>query len=189
MLESLITTYGYIAIFLGTFLEGETILVLGGFLAHRGYLALSGVMAAAFLGSLAGDQLFFYLGRRHSAWILSRRRSWRAKIERVHRLLHRYHTPVIVGFRFFYGLRTVTPFVIGMSPVPAGKFLALNALGAAVWAVLIGSGGFLFGHALQLILGNIKRYELAILSAMAAAGLLIWAGHFLRARAQRRSQA
>jgi membrane protein DedA with SNARE-associated domain len=36
--EKLVTDFGYIAIVVGTFLEGETILVLGGFLAHRGYL-------------------------------------------------------------------------------------------------------------------------------------------------------
>ena len=40
MLESLIDTYGYLTILIGTFLEGETILVLGGFAAHRGYLHL-----------------------------------------------------------------------------------------------------------------------------------------------------
>jgi membrane protein DedA with SNARE-associated domain len=28
-------TYGYLAVFLGTLLEGETILLLGGYAAHR----------------------------------------------------------------------------------------------------------------------------------------------------------
>lgn len=36
-LESLIIAYGYPALFAGTFLEGETIVVIAGFLAHRGY--------------------------------------------------------------------------------------------------------------------------------------------------------
>ena len=47
-LESIVDTYGYLAVLLGTFLEGETILVLGGFAAHRGYLALPWVIVAAF---------------------------------------------------------------------------------------------------------------------------------------------
>jgi len=72
-LESIVDTYGYVAVLLGTFLEGETILVLGGFAAHRGYLALPGVILAAFIGSLCGDQLFFFLGRRHSQAVLARR--------------------------------------------------------------------------------------------------------------------
>ena len=66
---------GYLSILIGTFLEGETILVLGGLAAHRGYLSLAGVIMAAFIGSLCGDQLFFYLGRRHSQAVLARRPS------------------------------------------------------------------------------------------------------------------
>ena len=62
-LQSLIDTYGYLAILVGTFFEGETILVLGGFAAYRGYLHLPWVIIAAFVGSLCGDQLFFFLGR------------------------------------------------------------------------------------------------------------------------------
>ena len=58
-MESLIENYGYLAILIGTLLEGGTILVLGGFTAHQGYLALPWVILAAFAGSLCGDQLFF----------------------------------------------------------------------------------------------------------------------------------
>lgn len=57
-LESLVTSYGYPAVLVGTFLEGETILVLAGFLAHRGYLDLPLVILTAFLGTFTGDQLF-----------------------------------------------------------------------------------------------------------------------------------
>ena len=35
-LQSFVDTYGYMAIMVGTFFEGETILVLGGFMPHRG---------------------------------------------------------------------------------------------------------------------------------------------------------
>ena len=48
-MEQFVATYGYAAIALGTFFEGETILVIGGFLAHRGYLGLPGVIAGAAL--------------------------------------------------------------------------------------------------------------------------------------------
>ncbi|MFZ1201027.1 MAG: hypothetical protein WAO07_12740 [Desulfobacterales bacterium] len=47
-LKSLIENYGYVAIFIGTFLEGETVLVLAGLAAHQGYLLLSGVIFVAF---------------------------------------------------------------------------------------------------------------------------------------------
>ena len=47
-LEILVSAYGYPALFIGTFLEGETILVIAGFLAHRGYLELPWVIVIAF---------------------------------------------------------------------------------------------------------------------------------------------
>jgi len=58
-LQSIVENYGYAAILIGTFLEGETILVLAGLAAHQGYLILTWVILAAFAGSLCGDQLFF----------------------------------------------------------------------------------------------------------------------------------
>ena len=58
-MEYWINTYGYAAVFIGCFFEGETILVLGAFAAHRGYLSLAGVCFAAFMGTFLGDQLYY----------------------------------------------------------------------------------------------------------------------------------
>ena len=178
-LESLIDTYGYWALLIGTFLEGETILVAGGFAANQGYLTLPGVILAAFAGSLCCDQLLFYLGRRHSAFILSKRPSWKSRLTKANKLLDRYQTSLILLFRFFYGFRTILPFVIGMSAVSMRKFLLLNAIGAMAWAVVIGSCGYIFGHALELLIGNIKRYEHLLILAVFLTGALIWVLYFM----------
>jgi membrane protein DedA with SNARE-associated domain len=181
-LESVVDSYGYLAVLLGTFVEGETILVLGGFAAHRGYLALPWVIVAAFFGSLCGDQLFFFLGRRHSQAVLARRPAWKARVDKANRLLERFRTPYIVVFRFLYGLRSVSPFVIGMSSVPVRQFILLNAIGALAWAVVVGTGGYLFGSALEVVIGDVKRYEVEALLAIAIIGLLVWTVHLYRGR-------
>jgi membrane protein DedA with SNARE-associated domain len=62
-LECLVRNYGYWALLAGTFLEGETILIIGGLLAKLGLLKLSTVMGIAFIGSFSGDQVYFYIGR------------------------------------------------------------------------------------------------------------------------------
>jgi membrane protein DedA with SNARE-associated domain len=183
-LESFIDAYGYLAVLVGTFLEGETVLVLGGFAAHRGYLHLPWVMLAAFIGSLLGDQLFFFLGRWHSQAVLARRPSWKVRVEKAQKLIDRFRTPFILVFRFLYGLRTVSPFVIGMSSVPSAQFIFLNAAGALVWAVTVGAGGYLFGEALEIMIGNVKRYEKIVLVVIAVIGLVIWGIHFLLKRPQ-----
>ena len=173
-LESLIDTYGYVAILVGTFFEGETILVLGGFAAHRGYLDLPGVILAAFVGTLLGDQLFFVLGRRHSEKILAKRPSWKRRVEKAQDRVRRFRIPFLIGFRFLYGLRSVTPFVVGMSDVPAPLFVFLNALGAMVWAIAVGIGGYLFGNVLEIFIENAKRYEVYAFITIAAGGAVIW---------------
>jgi len=186
-LEALVDTYGYLTILIGTFLEGETILVLGGFAAHRGYLDLYGVILAAFVGSLCGDQLFFFLGRRHSRAILAKRPSWKIRADKVHLLLERFHTPLILAFRFLYGLRTIAPFVIGMSNVTTRKFLVLNSIGALIWAVAVGAGGYLFGHVLEVFITDIKHYEKEALIFIAIVGFLVWIIYFFRRKIKKSS--
>ena len=186
MIEHWITSYGYFAVAVGTFLEGETIVVLAGFAAHRGYLGLPQVVAAAFAGTLAGDQLLFHLGRGRSEAVLRRRPSWRQPVERVRRLLERHQLLVVLGFRFLYGLRTATPFAIGLSGFPRARFLVLNAVGAAVWATAVGTLGYLFGHTLETLLGEVKRYEVVVLLVVAGGGGVIWAAHCLRGRRHRK---
>ena len=184
-LAELLDTYGYLALVVGTFLEGETVLVLAGFAAHRGYLSLPLVILAAFTGSFLGDQLFFHLGRRKGEAFLRRRVTWVPKVERVQGLIERHHLPFILGFRFLYGLRTVSPFAIGMSDVPTRRYLVLNLIGAAVWAAAVSYLGYSLGEAAEALLGQIRRYELGIFAAIAALGTILWGVHFARRRRQR----
>lgn len=89
---------------------------------------------------------------------------------------------MILGFRFLYGLRTVTPFVLGRSGVSPGYFFLLNTLSALVWSVGVGIGGYLFGNFLKLIMGDLKRYEFEVFCAIASIGGLIWGIYFYRIR-------
>jgi len=178
--------YGYAVLVAGTFFEGETILVLGGLAAKLGYLHLPGVIAAGFAGTLMGDQLYFQLGRRHGPGILARLPRWRAPADRAFALVERHPDLVIVAFRFLYGLRTVTPFVLGMSQVPAWRYTLLNAAGGLTWATAVAGAGYLVGHAAEVWLGELKRYEGALAAAVAAAGALVWVVHLLRTRRRNR---
>lgn len=181
-LEQLITTYGYLALVFGTFFEGETVLIMGGFLARRGYLHLPGVILAAFLGTLAGDQLFYCFGRRKGAAFLDRRAVWRPKLARIQGMLRDHQLAVILGFRFLYGLRTVAPFLIGTSGVRPARFVLLNVIGAAAWSAIVGCLGYSLGLTVELFLAEAKRYETAVLGAIAGAGAAAWLVHFYRER-------
>lgn len=180
--EELISTYGYAAVAIGTFLEGETILILGGFAAHRGYLELPWVILCTFLGTLRGDQLYYYIGRTKGKSALKKRPYWKAKSDKVFLLLNRHQIWLILGFRFLYGLRTVTPFLIGISKISPARFLILDIFGASIWAMIIGTSGYLFGYTLEIIIGDIKHYELLIFFILASVGGVLWLFHLRKKR-------
>lgn len=176
-LPELLSQYGYFAVFIGSILEGETILVLAGFAAHQGYLSFPVVVLLALLGGTLGDQIYFFLGRFYGGNILARFPQLASRTGSVRQLIERYHTSLIVGVRFMYGFRIIGPLVIGMSEVCAWRFILLNLCGATAWSILIGGAGYLFGQTLQLLTINIKRYEGIALVVMV---ILVFIFHLIR---------
>lgn len=187
-LRQIVETYGYLAVFVGAFLEGETILILAGFAARLGYLQLHWVILLAIIAGTLGDQLYFYLGRRYGDRMLRRSRSIQVRARKFGRLLRRYQTPLVLVIRFLYGLRIVGPIVIGMSRVHPAKFVVLNVAGAVIWAIVVAGAGYLFGSALELLLKDIKRYEGLALAALVALSMLAWAAYSYRSRKSRNGQ-
>ncbi|MDX1604890.1 MAG: DedA family protein [Candidatus Competibacterales bacterium] len=172
--EQLIADYGYWAVLFGTFLEGETVLVLGGLAARLGELQLTWVIAAAFVGTLCGDQLYFFLGRRYGRrWLISRTR-WQRRAARLDVLMQRWGILLILVFRFMYGVRTMAVLVFGMSGISVWRFAALNALGALLWASTIASLGFAFGHGLDWLLQASTNQRLIVIGVAAALALGLW---------------
>lgn len=187
-LEHFIQEYGYLAILIGTFIEGETIVVLGGLAAHLGYLELQWVMASAFAGSFFGDQLYFYVGRHYGPRIIAKRLSWQANAEKVYKLLRRHQDILILTFRFYYGLRNVTPFAIGASQVSRVRYFTLNLIGAVIWAIALGWLGYLFGEAGRLFLDDFHQKGLLVLGVLVVVGVVIWFVSLMRARRRARER-
>ncbi len=180
MLESLLTSYGYPILIVGTFFEGETVMILAGVAAHIGYLSLEWVILCGFCGTFFGDQLYFILGRRHGKSMLAKHPAWQAPANKVMEKLERHKNLLILSFRFLYGIRTVTPFVIGMSGVSYLRYTSLSLIGAGIWATSIGAAGYYFGQAVEAVLGDIKHYELELIAAITVIAALIWLTHFFR---------
>jgi membrane protein DedA with SNARE-associated domain len=157
-------------------------MVLGGLAAYLGYLDLLWVILIAFLGTVMGDQLIFYLGRWHSRAILAWRPGLEARLDRVDRLIERHRLQLILIFRFLYGLRIITLFGLGMSRVPATYFFLLSVLSALVWVAVMGIGGYLFGNILWVVIVNMKHYGFRALGLIAFIGGLIWGVYFYRSK-------
>lgn len=156
-IEQTIAQYGgyfYLVTFAWTALEGETFVLLAGYAASHGLLNLPILLICAWLGSFAGDQFYFLLGRRYGTRVLQRFPRWQPGVDRALRLLERYNTGFILSFRFIYGVRNFSSFAMGMSPLRWVRFLMLNFVAAGLWAGVFAGGGYMFGEALSAMLGD-----------------------------------
>ena len=184
-LPGLIDSYGYIAVAVGAFLEGETILALAGLAAYRGYMDFYTVVVVAMICGFGGDQFYFWLGRYRGAKMLARFPDLAARTQRFDQLLARWHAPLIIAIRFMYGFRIVGPILLGMGRVPGWKFAVYNFIGAAIWAPLIAGLGYMFGNVLESVLHDLKRVELFAFLALLAIGISVYLVHWWRARREK----
>ncbi len=181
--HALLHTYGYYAILLWTFLEGETVVIIAGMLAQQGLLNPVLIAVCAFCGSCTSDQIMFMLGKYKGPAVLARFPRLAKNTAKAEALIHKYETALILGFRFVYGVRNVTPILLGINKVSHVKFLVLNVIGAAVWACAFTAGGYFFGKLFSAIMETASHMVLYVLLGAAAAAAGIW---YLRQRRRTR---
>jgi membrane protein DedA with SNARE-associated domain len=183
MLAAFLARYGLLSIFLGAGIEGEAAAIAGGILAHKGLVPLWAAMLAAACGSCIVDQAYFFVGRhcRSYAWV--DRLARKPAFDKALAFLERHPTAFILGFRFVYGMRTISPIAIGTSRIPTEQFVPLNMLAAAVWGPLFIWIGYVFGKTVDPLLSRLSEGALIAvvvgLAAAAAVGTIVW---FIRRR-------
>lgn len=174
--KELLLDYGPLVVLLWTFFEGEMVLLVAGFLAQKGYMSLEWCVLAAFLGSMLGDQLYFWIGRMFGAQIFEWRPSWHQKADRALGMLVRYQNLFILTFRFIYAVRNVASFAIGFAGVSLRRFALLNAVAALLWALSFGYGGYYFGKTLKHFIGQAEEIEAIALGVLVCfiGGIWLW---------------
>ena len=173
-LETIVAQFGYPALIIGLLVEGETMLILGAFMAHRGYLDLPLVILIGWITSFSSDQFFFWMGRLKGNQFLDNRPNWKPHVEKAKSLLGWNTNLLFLGVRFMYGLRTVLPFVIGMAKFDSKKFVLLNFIGAFLWALTFGLAGHFIGQLMAAIFEDVKEHELMIVIGIILIGACIW---------------
>ena len=167
-INGLITQYGYLALLIGCIAEGETFTLLGGVAAHEGLLHFSGVVLAAMVGGIIGDQLLFWLGRRYGTRILRRFSKHQETIGKAKRLIQKHPNWFVIGSRFMYGFRVVGPIIIGTSRVKPLRFFILNVIGAALWALIFVTLGYFAGEIITPWLHKLDQHVKPLLWLVAA---------------------
>ena len=172
--DAFIGPLGYFAVFLGTMLEGESVLALAGLAAQHGYLSFPAVVGVAVVGAFLGDQGFFFIGRRYGDRVLARFPSLAARAPRIQALLRRWDVLAVVLVRFLYGMRVAGPIVIGASGIPAWRLALFNFIGALIWAPLVAGIGYFAGQALEMWVGRLHYAGIIALMVVALGGVLAW---------------
>ena len=153
----LIKEYGYIILFIWSFFEGETGLIMAGILSYTGDMNLWLSILVGALGGFLGDQFYFYLGRLNKEWVLKEFKPYRRKIAQARLLLQKYGGWVIFFQRFIYGMRTIIPLTIGVVGYDPKKFAIINLISAFVWASISIIGAYIFGEELLNLLKWLKH--------------------------------
>lgn len=173
--------YGYVAIALGSFLEGEAVVLAGGLAAFHGHLDAMIVFCVASLASFCGNLPYFIVGRRYGAALLTKRPALAKRKDHINDLLIRHSVILVLSMRFLYGLRIAGLLALGMSNISARRFLALDFIGGIIWAGSVTAAGFGVARLVDAVLGksdNVERlsFMIAILACVAVTF------HFIRRR-------
>ena len=165
--------YRYLVIFFGTVVEGEVVLIAGGFLVYEGHLNFVAMVSLATLAAIMGDNLFYWLGRNQRMGI---RHSWAARLFNFigeHRLfkgeefVRRHGGKSVFVVRFLYGLRFAGAMTAGYLGMRFRRFFLFNLIGSFAWAVLLSGMGYLFGRSLGAVAKGVRLAELGLLLVIA----------------------
>jgi membrane protein DedA with SNARE-associated domain len=184
--EELVQQYGYAIILAGSLIEGQPVMLFGGFAAHRGHLELvPWVILAGAVGNFLSLQAWFLIGRRFGRPLVEKRPHWSARIGKVQTWLMRYEAMLIIAMRFFVGFSTAGSVAVGMSTVGTSRFTLLNGLGAVLWATALALAGYLLGDLIELVLGDLEVVEKPLLIGIVVIAVAWAVYHHTRAHGRR----
>ena len=175
-IQAIARQYGYWSVFMGIALEntgiplpGETITIVGGFLAGSGELNYWWVLASAIAGAVLGDNFGYWIGR-YGGWKLLVKvgRIFQIQEHQLESAKERYSknaTQAVFFGRFVTLLRIFAGPLAGIAQMPYGKFLLCNFGGATVWAATTVSLAFFLGRivSLERIIGWIAEFGMVAL--------------------------
>jgi undecaprenyl-diphosphatase len=149
------------AFFVGLVAPGEFTVVLGGFIAAQGSIDVAPLVAIVFVCAAAGDTTSYWLGRKLGRGFLLRHGGNFGingeRLDRVEQFFGRHGAKTILIGRFLGLVRALAPFIAGASRVPARRFLPIDYVAAALWAVTFVFLGYVFWQSFDTVISSAKR--------------------------------
>lgn len=180
-IQEIAQDYGYWAVGVGIMLEnmgiplpGETITLVGGFLAGSDELNYWLVLGSAIAGAVVGDNLGYWIGF-YGGWPLLVRvgRLFRLEEEKMMDVRKQFAQnavrAVILG-RFVALLRIFAGPLAGLTQMPYLKFLLCNFIGAASWASVMVTLSYFAGRVvpLETLVSGVAQFAIFALALVVA---------------------
>jgi membrane protein DedA with SNARE-associated domain len=180
-LRPVLDQYGYLAVTGFVLLEdfgvpvpGETILILGAVYAGTGRLQIWLVGVLGFLGAVIGDNIGFAIGHFGGRRLVERYGRYvfltPERLDKTTDFFERRGARIIIIARFIEGLRQANGIIAGISGMHWARFVAYNAIGAALWVAVWTCVGYFSGNHLTSIY---NAFTSAGIYALIAAGVLL----------------
>ena len=186
-LEHFVSDYGVVAVFviltleaLGAPVPGETLLIFASVLVGRGDMSLPKLLILAWAGSVLGDNIGYWIGRKLGRAAVSRYGAKigldAARFDAIEGVFARYGGATVAFARFFNVLRQLNGIVAGTLGMDWWRFLLFNAAGAALWVGLWVLGAFYFSEHISDITRAARHLGIAggILAAVVLIGGLVF---------------
>jgi membrane protein DedA with SNARE-associated domain len=178
-----IATYGYAAIFfllvlgiVGLPVPDETLMTYTGFLVFKGTLQFIPAFLAAFLGSVAGITISYWLGRKLGLPLVHRYGKYvhfgQPELDRVHNWFHRMGRWTLTFGYWVPGVRHFTAYVAGTADMPFAEFALFAYSGGFIWCLSFISLGYLLGDRWEWALERLHKDVLYVVIAAAVCVLV-----------------
>jgi membrane protein DedA with SNARE-associated domain len=170
----------------GVPVPGETVLIAGAVYAGSGRLNVVTVGVVAFVAAIMGDNIGYAIGRSGGRALVLRWGRYvfitEERLDRAEGFFHRHGAWIITIARFLEGLRQANGIIAGISKMHWLRFVAFNALGAALWVGTWVTIGYFAGRHITTIYDYITRYSYYALIVLAVLAVGYIAGRLRRRR-------
>jgi len=143
----IVEQYGYWAVFIWTFIEGETVFIAAAALASAGILHPWKVIVVAATGAFVGHLFFFTIGRWRGYEVIERFPILKAHYPKANKILDKYAHWSIFIFQYLYGTRLVAAILFGASKINFWRFVSLQLVNCITWSLIIYAVGHMLGLA------------------------------------------
>ena len=165
---------------------GETVLIAGAIYAGAGRLNVVAVGVVGFVAAVIGDNIGFAIGHFGGRALALRWGRYvfltEERLSKAEEFFDRRGAIVITVARFIEGLRQANGIIAGIAGMHWRRFLAFNALGAALWVGTWVSVGYFAGQHIATIYHYITVYSYYALIAAAVLLVAYVAWRLLRRR-------